>query len=1809
MRFEHEGMALWFDTPDAPAPKGVEAGEETTVTIGVKPTDASNKIEVLYRVNQGSVERVSAKWRRNDAAGKSYFSAVLPAFHAGDTVEYTAVCRCAGRQLPSLEEAFQSAASFKVFEARNDGNDGKIKAQNKMPNQPNTKNAAEKAGPALGQLQPRAAAAPARAFKITGSNAKDEKGRGGNDRTHKAVSAYASPKSQGARGSSAATRISATGNRGFSAQAESNPALALSDNEENGGAGISMPSENGNENGENYSTRTSLRMEADAGDNQSDEASTIDDDVAELDDAEMILASTYDIEAPENNFQVRGKLSGGDSEKFAEHRVVVSFRHKAIMKDDEDAKLIWVSAEEQAQVADDGSFILLLPEKGKLESALAIKVLAPDGEILRHEEISHAALQGGLRLEVEPKKRRKIKQRDGRERREPGKLRGQVLDLAGKRKAVNTRVDLYARGPNDKDFQPVFSARTDSQGYFFGDYPHGKFEEAYGVVAVAGQEKVPVRLKENGVFPHKVILGITMPEAKAADEDCSCKALVPRNPDSEDLVSASETYSVDIGSNGCVNFTAPNRTLEEFSFYTVVRSTDPEIKGFYQPEPGRLPDKLREKLAGLGKGEEAQKRREKLLRQYREDQKALFKTQQEKHPGRGLLNARNPVDWENEVPGFYQATTIAHGHLLHFKQTWKADGYSLGDLLYSLPLAPCQKKQIAIVDWQRREKNEREERQRAGDEMEAQLSRDRDINEITRAALSEEMEAGSSSRVGSVAGGIGGVFPGGIFGVSGGYSTSSSEAWQDSARSLAASSLQQLSDKTKQSASSLRSQRSTVVQTTGQKEDVEVTTEVIANHNHCHAMTVEYFEVLRHFCVEQRLAEVQECLFVPLLMSRFDFAKAQRWRDTLNRFLRKDKLKKAFPAINRILDNYRGSDLPKGRYSEEIIQFWTGDLRVSFEIFRPRDDEEGNFSPANWRPVMPFLDAKIKQLYEQFFNRTDPEEAKAFWEAVENGGGGIWGFFMADIYRYTSEEKVKRDQIFEKEIASRIAQGILESIKFAMIGKDGETELPLDPTLISEYVTAKPLHVRLQPVGSSPKVAREDIDFFEMRLKEKLPPFARIIVHSGALNYRTEHMSHALFKSSRIENLLANDSEVLINTPLDPEEERNPRAEDRQIAHELIEHLNEHLVFYHLCLFRNMHRQHLYMLLDGFEIGVFDGERRTRRSLASVIENRMIGIAGNSLIFPVAHGYHLDPTFEVEGNEAVDLFSHYAPTTPIPPMRISVPTPGVYAEAVMGKCNSCEVKDDSRFWKWEESPCGDEPTAIQAPSTESRRAEPPNLTPTPLAQPIINLQNAPPAPDPTGLAAALQLLGNANLFQNITGLDQTQKNALAGLTSSLETAKAFGQMGLQLEQQKSAQQSQSEQQQAAASGQSGAPSGSSPSGAAAQHSAVNGADASGGAPTASPSSGSLSSGAMASDSSANGQRSGSGGLNLSGSNDNASGTLQNMESTKSPFVQAVFNEPQQQIPQQLLNNQLQMVRQAVDSGVLTSEQGDIISNAVLTSGTEGLQSLNWPPTTEIIIRAFCTYLTQQRQHWENVKQEIVRIATEEFQVTWNGGTRSENDQAMHPRITAYWRQGAWEGAAVQVNIQAYWSAVFIAWVINQAGGGDRFSKVHDEANYRIQPQPPGNVAGGFRPVAHWRYLAPAIINRNMQSHINPFWAFEIDQVTPQRGDIVIRSRGVPAATFADHQGRETHADIIVEVNNNPGNIVVIGGNASGPNCLPQHGCTVNRRTYPLNANGFVDPEGAQGADRWFAIVRINTDMFNSPMCDTLQADSGQVEVL
>ena len=127
MRVDQDGMSLWFGTADASAPADVVTdGSNISLTIAVQPSDASNRVEVLYRVNGGPRQALAAGWFRTDPVQKvQYFRAQFPPLRLGDKVEYSAVCRCAGRQIPSAAEAAQLTSSFRVAKWSSAGDDEK----------------------------------------------------------------------------------------------------------------------------------------------------------------------------------------------------------------------------------------------------------------------------------------------------------------------------------------------------------------------------------------------------------------------------------------------------------------------------------------------------------------------------------------------------------------------------------------------------------------------------------------------------------------------------------------------------------------------------------------------------------------------------------------------------------------------------------------------------------------------------------------------------------------------------------------------------------------------------------------------------------------------------------------------------------------------------------------------------------------------------------------------------------------------------------------------------------------------------------------------------------------------------------------------------------------------------------------------------------------------------------------------------------------------------------------------------------------------------------------------------------------------------------------------------------------------------------------------------------------------------------------------------------------------------------------------------------------------------------------------------
>jgi len=1149
---------------------------------------------------------------------------------------------------------------------------------------------------------------------------------------------------------------------------------------------------------------------------------------------------------PETPVEINGRLVvRGRPETttgFAGYKVIASFHAQ------DAAGGPYAPRSNTVELGDSSRWIQSLPSRERMQdAAIALDAKFPDGSTAGKGSFSLDALRRPVIVEIDAP-RAMVLSTDGRAiEAESEKLRGKAVDALGHTQISNRQVILWGLNAAGTT-SPLLILTTDQQGNFSGERPKQRVSGAVATVAGTKQgmlpNALPVELSElflqadgdderTGRLPKFVYLVVDLDQATLTDpSDCDCShGQPPRQPDAEELVLNSDAYSQDIGAN-CVNFTTPNRTLEEFSYTMVVRTSEPEIKGTTLSDADRralrtrsitelVPKEAVTVGASLAKTNLLAKtalpinqvkanaiekygfadiaKAHFTLAPYLSD---LFKTV----PGRGALNADNSVDWDG-TPTFYQATTIAHGHILYYKQVWKADGYSMGDLLYSLPLAPGQKKEIVVFDWDRTEFGRRDEASHEDEALDSYLGHNRDIVDITSGSLLEHMNGGSNSRTSGSAGGIGGA-AGGLFGpvfagIAGGFSASSgsasSSAWQDSSRNVSAQGLNQLRDMVQQGASAVRNQRSTVVQTARQNERFRVESEVVANHNHCHAITVQYFEVLRHYAIEQKLTAVQECLFVPLLMSEFDEPKVMRWMDQLRPSLRDPGLRNifrlstggfavrakplsaGFEAIERRMNQYEGSDLPNTTYASEKVLDLSGDMTVTLSLNRPKDKED----EAADHPIQPLL-----WQYYSIFTGWTPE-------------------YIFNNY-FAKRAQQERDRVFEQEIAPRIAEGFVDTLQFLAIDTDGNAyPLDLDATLISTYQRDVPLYVSVRPSQGELPVRRDQIVKLVIATSYDLTQSAnsRVIVRSASFRYRTAHFDGVLIRNDAVNNDLKSTTisvpvgsitlpsdKVVLYTPLSTEELRNPRQEDKETSLKLLRHLNANIEYYHKVIWANMDPDRRYMLLDGFVAPNSNG-----RSVASVIENRVIGVAGNSLIMPVAPGYKLDPTYQLQPEldsqgkpmtdeqghalfKPVDLLDHYKPLTPIPPFRASVPTRGVFAEAVMGACNSCEKKDETRFWRWEESPNPDEPTPINTIQTGTpQRSDPGELKATPFPTPMINIQNAPAAPDPgSTLGGALGLLGKSDVFRDLTGLDQTQKNALQAMLSNQDSAKHYADKAAEL---------------------------------------------------------------------------------------------------------------------------------------------------------------------------------------------------------------------------------------------------------------------------------------------------------------------------------------------------------------------------------------------------------------------------------------------
>ena len=841
------------------------------------------------------------------------------------------------------------------------------------------------------------------------------------------------------------------------------------------------------------------------------------------------------------------------------------------------------------------------------------------------------------------------------------------------------------------------------------------------------------------------------PFATAPEAVPGAPTRVPLDVTESDLTDNPDVFTEDPGAF-CRPFFNPERILGERAFHVILRAEQPAISS----EPTRklptfpifdfdFPDlveqpvrtrALREDVTSLAFADVVDRgavfARPKLPAPYLD---VLDRGQR----GRDEVTGASPLDWEGDASR-YQAATVVRGHILEYRARWRSNGYSLGTVAKTLTLAPRQVRRIQRIEWERLERTRREERTQLRDQVEDEVSRERTYEDNVEASLSEWARGESSSSTSAGAGGFGFAAPGFVIGGGGGHSRASSSSSTSGGRETRAAEEQRLRDTIRRFADSLRRLESVVVTEVSQEETVTGTTEIVRNANFAHSLTVIYYQILRHLKLETAFAAVRECLFVPFAIKPFTIARAYRWRDSIRRGLRDRRFAPALEYLRDVMNGFVGSTIPPGRRADQQIRYLRGSLTVNMGIERPRNAANDVFDEVAWGPLRPFLGVPALSIFT----------------------------------RLREVAEAHRDRLFQQEQAPRIAANWVNTLLLSHTGG----ALSADFTLATRYQFNGAVRVDFTvAVPAGQVVTRQMLTTIAVRATQPLTPGSVANLTSISYTYDTDNFRRSVAPATAVGDLINVQTGAVdpggataSQTP-DAWERQDERTEIIKAVQALIGHLNEHVEHYHKAIWWAMDRDRLFMLADGAYIPGTNGV-----SVASVIERDPIAIIGNSLVFRVSAGAFL-------GIDALDtpdkLYGWYADKQGrSEPMHVALPTDGLYAQTIMDECLALEEHYGDLDWVLNDA----EPELGQLdPSLLlTRRAEPVATAPTPFPQTIINLQNAPEAPDPSGLAGALQAVQNANAFRDMAGLAGTQANAAAGLQTAASLATTFGQQAAAL---------------------------------------------------------------------------------------------------------------------------------------------------------------------------------------------------------------------------------------------------------------------------------------------------------------------------------------------------------------------------------------------------------------------------------------------
>lgn len=704
---------------------------------------------------------------------------------------------------------------------------------------------------------------------------------------------------------------------------------------------------------------------------------------------------------------------------------------------------------------------------------------------------------------------------------------------------------------------------------------------------------------------------------------------------------------------------------------------------------------------------------------------------------------------ERPVGGIPVAGSLSVGYVVQMAQRWTPLGLALGDLVYSLPLAPGEQQRMAVTERTSTSTVVESERVDSAEQMSFAERDDTSatatfasaFNEVASGGSHYDTEASSFSVAAAVGGG--GVFPFGCVagGVATSFGTSSSSGntstWMSGARSSTSNAAQATHSSVQRQAAARRTSSRTAMRLASAHESTEVVTKVITNHNKTRALTMQYWEVQRLFDVSTVVEGVNLVCLVPLEVVKFlprglppRLTDAPDTRDeVLDRYGRMlthaDVLTRVVPARHRrgltlLTDFAANPSTAVADQSAATVE--TLDLALT-GTFLPTDEVSVTVLGQRGVRVGP-----IRLEGDPSYEPPTGPDAFASEEA-------LFGALR------TARRNTAAARTWTASVALPPSMARQDVVGFEVRRRAGRLDYSFAPPAVADLKVAGVVlgslgEQALKAAFERPSVAKA---FAADRVERELGG-PLVTAFSAELPAATGGGSAVQVVGRGFPGAV----ELPVAAYPVPARGIPPVLSYASVLEieKTFQWVVRNTMTCSIAVFASLTPEERAVMLERYEIGLPpDAEGRPRRGvpLISCITNNVLGYFGNCMVLPFMIPAEMTTATGLTTAKVQDALTRFHTDGFDPPRStIALPTKGVLGEAVLGHCPSAEKIDLTRFWNWQDSP-GDvapEIASVGAPGQSlSGGLTAPN-TLTALTPQIQNFSMAPVAADTT-LAAAL----------------------------------------------------------------------------------------------------------------------------------------------------------------------------------------------------------------------------------------------------------------------------------------------------------------------------------------------------------------------------------------------------------------------------------------------------------------------------------------